>query len=172
MGKKSFLNNPSSWSLWWNPAISQPWAPEPPEGLGLRPVFYNRLGALRRRGRDSEREWQKETEGEKEISQRCGDCNRDSQGLLEKKYHNSQRHKNWLNTGVFIELRYTADRTHKWFTPTEKYGYIYPHICVCMALMHLYLAFAQETLFMNKSAFKTSGSYRSTQEAILIILKQ
>lgn len=98
-------------------------------GLG----FYNGLGALRRRGRDREREWEEETEGEREISQRCGDCDRDSQGLLWQKIPQLTNTYKLAYIGVFIELRYTAGGTHKWFRITPSHTYrlrISTYVCL------------------------------------------
>lgn len=113
MERKSFLNNPCSGSLWWNPAISQPWAPESPEGLGLGPVFYS--------GPVHWGERQEAKVREERVTFRWK--RRRQSRSAGKKHHNSQTHNKghrcihgseamgWRDVGVNL-----AQRLHTYYT--------------------------------------------------------
>lgn len=91
--EKASWTIPRSGSLWWNPAISQPWASEPPEGLGLRPVFSN--GPAHRGGREREREKKRQaTRGCSKRWQRCSEKNKITKGekLTSKESAGGEKH--------------------------------------------------------------------------------
>lgn len=175
MGRKSFSNNP----LFLEPVVKSrdqstlsPWASW---GLGTQASVL-------------QWPWHAEEETGRDRRQRCSNWGSDGhiQGLLGGGHITLKHIKNWPNIGVFIVLSYKAGGTHGVgvdFTPTPTHSYTHLH--------RVYLYHADALVSGLKSLhrgaflwtkvplrhhrrfhFKTSGSDRSTEEAILSIFEQ
>lgn len=144
---------PRSGSLWWNPAISQPWAPEPPEGLGLGPVFYSGPCApSKKNGRASEMKRQRE--GNKRDRDAPIERENDSQGLLGE---NTITHINAWNTGS--ALVYSRSRVA---TPAgHKSGC---QFCTKPTHIHMSSSCVYGTIFFLWTSFQTSLQHHSSHQ--------